>query len=249
MSNPDQAATHDISDGAQAPEAGHEQPQAETFADKVNELAGQMTKNSDGTWQLPEGEYPEELKYAVTAEKRVRDAQSAYGKEKHRTVILTAERDSFKEKLHEVVPPSLTTEQADELETLKHSDPDAWRNKLNGYEKAAREDLGDVAKDAVARTEIQRRSIVLDEFKAENPGFDLVDDDIPPRLAKRLEEGKVSFEGFLNEVNGYLNSSKSTTPKIDTKQPNLGKLSGGSTPAKGEAEKDISSSYAKDDIY
>jgi len=56
---------------------------------------------------------------------------------------------------------------------------------------------------------LEQREAMLEAFKESHPGFELTDDDVPPRIAKKLASGSIRFDEFLNEVYEYI-----TTPRI-----------------------------------
>jgi len=228
-----------------------------TFATQVNDVVSNMTQQPDGTWALPEGEHSEEIKFAASSEKRRRDTQSSYTKTQQENVRLTGERDAFKDKLAEAPKVTLTAEQTEELETLKHSDPDAWKRKVDGYQEQAKVKLNEEFQEVTAtvgkQTESQRRKTVLDAYNSEYPDHaindDVLENDIPPRITKKLESGKISFDEFLVEANTYLRTPKAiNSAKIEV-QPNLGNIAGSHTPAKGAIEGDIVKDYATTVIF
>ncbi len=89
----------------------------------------------------------------------------------------------------------------------------------------------------------------LEAFIENHPGFELTDDDVPPRIAKKLASGQISFDEFLAEVYEF-----AVTPKVvgslnsTLNQPNLSKAGGGAEPAQNSVYKDIVKSY-KTEVY
>ncbi len=244
MSNPVKAATQK-EDGQKS------------FAEQVNSVVQDMTKNSKGTWDLPEGEHSEEVQYAAMAEKRRRDTQSSYVKTKQSLAQTASERDAFKKQLTSGVSLSLTSDQQLELNDLKVSDPDAWKAKLDQYEVEAhatlQTEMDEVATTAVKDSEITKREAILDAYIEANPSFSLTDDilenDVPPRISNKLSSGEITFEDFLSEVHTYLTSNKILATSENTKEPNLSSLAGGSTPTEAALAKGAAESYAKTDIF
>lgn len=231
-----------------------EQP-VESFEQQVNKLAKQMTQDSKGNWVLPEGEYSEELRYAVNVEKRRRDTESALGKAKQELKAKASLVEELVSKSSSTPPTlSLSKEEQDALDQLKFDDPESWRQKINELEKKAQEDrtneLTQLNDKASQQAEIERRAQVLAQFVEEHPDMVLNDEvianDIPPRITKRLEAGEVSFEDFLEEVYNYLQAPKKiAAPKVET-QPNLGKVGGSTSPTKQNLDMDIVASYANE---
>lgn len=210
-----------------------------TFADKVNTLANEATRDDQGVLQLPEGT-DEATAFSVNAELRRRTTQSEHAKERNRADTLEAENTKLAEGWQEIASGSLTTEQAAELEELKASDPEAWRLKLNEYEEANRTAFAEkrtgITKAAKAESEIEQRTRLMEEFNTANPELEITDDilanDIPPRYLKQLETGEISFEKFLEDVKGFLTKGKvlkkEETPLDD---PDLTNSGGSSTPS------------------
>lgn len=236
-------------------ELGSEEP---TFADKVNEVVNTMTKDDKGEWVLPNGEkMSEELKVAALAEKRYRDTQSSYTKNNQKLKALEAEKSALLQKALGNIELNLTEEQAEELDDLKFSDPEAWRKKVNKYETAAfeqrkkelDEEIKNVSNSSLDEQEKERRKDVLDAFLKEHEGFELndtvINNDIPPRITAKLANGEVTFEDFLQECYDYLTTGKRVAQtEQPLGQPNLSKVGGGSKPDDNAVKEDIIKSYA-----
>lgn len=180
---------------------------------------------------------------AKKAEQRRRDTQAAYTKSQQELAATRAQLKVMKD----IGGPTLDQGKLAELEDLKFSDPDAWYKAKLALESEAHNSFQSKLAEA---SESEVRLAKLEEFKATHPGFELTDDDIPPRIAKKLASGQVSFDEFLQETYDYL-----VTPKVigdankTLEQPNLGKVGGGITPSAAAAtSKDIVSSY-KNEVY
>lgn len=212
------------------------------FEKEVNDVVSQMTQDNNGNWVIPEGvEASEEVRFAANLEKRRRDTQSALAKKDATLRQVTAERDQFAQGWESDFAKSLDPERQAELEELKATDPDAWRAKLNEYEQqqlqafsSKREEISTAAKK---ETEQQVREREFSEWQQEHPDLELTDDilanDVPPRIARELEQGKVSFRQFLDNCATYLTKAKVLAPKVDPAKSygNLGAAAGGSAPA------------------
>lgn len=225
-----------------------------TFADSVNTLVSAMTKDDKGTLQFPTGDHSEELRYAAMAEKRRRDTHGSYTRSRQEIASLTAERDALQSHVTaSTSAPALTTEQEKELADLKFSDPDAWHRRLREHESIAKETttaaLKTISTAAQESSELVRREGILSLYIEANPGFSLKDDDIPPRLSKRLETGEVSFEDFLGEVHTYLQTPKRVHTPETQAEPNLSNLAGNAAPSTLASTKATENSYAKTDIF
>jgi len=229
------------------------------FADRVNEAVKAATVDEEGNLVLPD-DLPEEVKFAATAEKRRRDTQSAYTKETQKTKALEAEKSTLLNKLNSSVKVELTTEQAEELEELKFSDPEAWRTRMNTYEAEARakrteeidNDLKQVSAGTLEKEELEQRKQTLQEFQSAHPDFELTDaiiaNDIPPRISKKLETGAISFEAFLQECYDFVTTGKVVKQEPNPKRPNMGKFGGGSSPDRNATIEDSITTY-KNEVY
>lgn len=225
----------------------------EAFGDRVNAIVAKMTQGEDGIWKLPDSiEADETIRYAATVEKRRRDTESQLGKTKHALKAKESEAAELQTKLQQYMADNLTSRQRADLEELKYTNPDQWREQLAGVEKAAqakvKEELGTISQKASQHAELERRSQILAEHNNSNPQYAITDEvlanDIPPRIARRLERGEVTFEEFLAEASDYLKAGKvfGSPNKIDP-QPNLGNAGGGSKPTNTSASPDFEASY------
>jgi hypothetical protein len=223
------------------------QSDTEDFASKVNSAVKAMSFDKDTeTWNLPKG-LSDEVKYAATAEKRVRDNQADRTRLAQQNKVLEADKANLLAQLKEDSQVIIPTERKDELDDLKFSDPEKWRTEINKLEDSftrARDKKISETLDANAqKVELERRTVVLSEFNQENPDLeindDVIDNDIPPRIKDKLETGKISFDDFLGEVKDYLTSDKKIYQGDKTlNQPNLGDVGGGSTPTEsGDSSK------------
>lgn len=237
MSNPEDAVTH------------------ETFETKVTTALSEATRSEDGKLEFKEGT-SEEVVYAATTEQRRRDTQAEYTKTKQNNAALKAEKDELMTQLDSDVKLDLTLDQEEELDELKFSDPDKWRSKMNFYETEAQakhtkqvdERLKEVSAKGTETAELERRKQVLQDFQAANPGLALDDDvianDVPPRISKRLQENEVTFEEFLQEVHNYLKTGKVVNKTDETMgQPNLSKAGGSDTPSDEAVEHESVKTY------
>ena len=215
------------------------------------DITATQTETSQSDSQLT----PEEA--IAKAEKRYRDTQAAYTKGQQALKAARAEADALKELITAQMSVNLTTEQRDELDDLKYSDPDAWRVKVNEYEQIARQEtesrLAEVTtkagETAGAEFELSRRQQVLEEFNESSEvkiTDEIIANEVPPRITNKLANGEISFEDFLTEVHEYVTTGKVFKDEKTLGQPNLGKVSGGKSPSTDKAEESLTSSYAKD---
>jgi len=232
-------------------------PAQQTFEEKVNSVASAMTQGEDGNWAIPDDiEAAEEVRYAATLEKRRRDTQAAYGKSQQEQKRLASENAKLEAEWAKDVTASVTEEQREELATLKHEDPDAWRTKLNEIEqsntaafKTRREEISTKAQN---ETEIEYRERLMSDFTEANPGLEINDDvianDLPPRFVKKLESGEYSFSEFLEATKGYLTKGRVIKQEDSPDDLSLGKLPGGSKPEDSAVNRAATDSY-KDETY
>lgn len=185
----------------------------------------------------------------VDYEKRFKDTQAFATKiaqEKADKERELAELKAELSVLKTTAKPSLTIDAQvqSELEDLKYSDPDAWRTRVNELETAANAEFNSKIVEAKQlssqQLELQRRANVLTHFQNEHPDVVFTDEllhlDIPQRIVKELENGKVTYEEFLNNVYNYVKTPKvisSTTKTLE--QPNLSKTGGDDTPTKNSS--------------
>ena len=200
---------------------------------------------------IPEGtttDTPESTQ-TVDYEKRFKDTQAFATKiaqEKADKERELAELKAELSVLKTTAKPSLTIDAQvqSELEDLKYSDPDAWRTRVNELETAANAEFNSKIVEAKQlssqQLELQRRANVLTQFQNEHPDVVFTDEllhlDIPQRIVKELENGKVTYEEFLNNVYNYVKTPKvigSTTKTLE--QPNLSKTGGDDTPTKNSS--------------
>lgn len=228
---------------------------APTYADKVNGLASSLVKNDKGKLVVPEGtEVDESLLYAAKLEVRRRDTVSMSSKDKTRLKALEAENSKLASTWAEEATANLTSIQQSELQELKNTDPDAWRAKIDTYQSEAttknKEKIATIKAEVNKETELERRARVLDEHNDTNKDFQLtdevIDNDLPPRITKRLEDGEIDFDEFLQQAHAYLSKGKVLDKgTTKTKEPNLNKSGGTSTPSDKAIDTDIRESYKK----
>lgn len=185
----------------------------------------------------------------VDYEKRFKDTQAFATKvaqEKAEAVRELQELKAELSVLKETAKPSLTIDEQtqNELEDLKYSDPDAWRARVNELEQNANLEfnskIDEAKKLSTQQLELQRRANILEQFQTEHPDVVFTDEllhlDIPQRIVKELENGKVTYEEFLNNVYNYVKTPKVVGSATKTlEQPNLSKTGGDDTPTKNSS--------------
>ena len=188
----------------------------------------------------------------IDFEKRFKDTQAAFTKSQQ----ALKEKEARLEALEKLTQPKVELDEATktELETLKYEDPDAWRIKVNQLESEAarkhQETLNEAGRLAAQQAELERRAQVLEEFNRSHPTLQITDEviqyDVPPRITKKLENGEVSFEAYLEEVRDYLQAPKVIGDGNKTlNQPDLTRVGGDDKPSEGAVKADIVKDYKK----
>ena len=176
-----------------------------TFEEQVNTAINSMTE-VEGKQVFAEG-VTDDVKFAANAVRRQKDTQAAYTKNQQELKALTSENEQLASSWAQDVTKTLTVEQQSDLEELKHSNPEAWREKVNAYEQenatTVQTKHSEIKKKVNEESELDRRTRVLEEFNTNNPTIALTDDvienDVPPRFSKQLEAGEITFEEFINK--------------------------------------------------
>ena len=206
-----------------------------------------IPENIDNSATLSSGG---EAESQVNYEKRFKDTQSAYTKSQQELKAAKAKLEA----LEKLTQPTVQLDEATQaqLDELKYSDPDAWRDKMNVLEAEARSKhqstLNEAERLALQQAELEQRAQLLNEYNNRHPEYPITDEvisfDVPARITKKLEKGDISFEDFLTEVHNYIYSPKKvgSANKV-LGQPNLGKLGGGENPSDGAVSLDVAANY------
>jgi len=154
---------------------------------------------------------------AVTAEVRRRKTEGSFTRVNQEKIALKAELDVYKSILPDTL--DISEEKQQELDALKYSDPDKWFEEMTTIREENKSKLSQSTEEAVqkAREEairndsIQNRLTQLEEFNA-NTATPLTDEqlenDIPPRLRKQVENGELSFKEMLVKAHEFINGTK-----------------------------------------
>lgn len=182
------------------------------------------------------------LLFAAKAEKRRRDTQASFTRSQQELKQVQAVNEQLAQTFEAELVKTLPVAEAAELEELKHTDPDAWRTKLGELEQVRRTQvkaqLDTIATEAKGKTELELRIEQLQAFNEAYPDVtindEVIENDIPPRITRKLAKGDITFAAFLEECRTYLAKGKvidkgNTPPNI----PDLSAVPGSSTP--GEA--------------
>ena len=225
-----------------------------SFEEQVKQTLANVTTGEDGKTIWPEAD--ESVLYAARAEKRYRDTQSTFTKGQQRLKILEEEKNQLVGHLEEIATVSLSESEKSKLDELKYSDPEAWREQMNTLEVTAKnklaEKLTEISGTASKKGELVAREQMLQDFLNDNPGLaitdEVIENDIPPRITKKLADGKVTFEEFLNECKGYLSKGKVIAKGETLDDPNLGSLPGAGAPSDNAVDRDSVATY-ESEIY
>lgn len=153
-------------------------------------------------------ETAEESKVENDWEAMFKATQAAYTKSRQEVAALKTKAAELEKQL-DSAQIQLPQEVIDELEMLKHTDPEAWRQALNEIEaKRAKEIDSRIAQEV----EATRREAILEEYNRNNPGYELNDyvaeNVLPASYLKRLNEGSITFDTFVKEASEYLHKTK-----------------------------------------
>jgi len=230
----------------------------ENFTSKVNEVVSKLVKDKDkNIYVLPDNiECTEEVKIAAMSEARYRNTQSAYTKTNQKLIKEKKVNEYLVSKLTKSTTLNLSEKEREDLEELKESDPDAWRHKLNSYESIASStvkadvetEVAKILTDSTVEIEKENRQQLLNDFNNIYPDVILTDkvieNNIPPRIIKKLEQGDINFAEFLEQVKIYIVDDKKVANTKVGEKPDLSSI-GSSTGVKTKPDVD---SYETADI-
>lgn len=227
----------------------------DSFESKVNNLVSTVER-VDGKLVFPE-DADEALVYAARTEIRRRDTQSALQQERTEKQRLAAENAELVSGWEADVTDTLTAEEQSSLEELKHQDPDAWHKKLlelrDGKKAKFQEKRTEIANKAEAVSAQASRAEILNAFESQYPGVltdDVLQNDIPPRYVKQLENGEVTYKQFLQNCVDYVQKDKvldkgETAPKVT----DLSAEAGGGAPSEAARDAQDSDDYSGIDSW
>jgi len=228
--------------------------QTPTYESKVNDVITAATKGEDGKLVLPEGT-DEGLAFAAMAEIRRRDTQGAYTKNQQTLKALQAENEKLASSWESDAVSNLSSTEQAKLEELKVQDPDTWRSEIVRLEEEKRgkfkEKREAITQEASQMTELERRGLQLEQFNKDNPDIQLTDDvienDIPPRITRKLEKGEIQFDEYLNEVAAYLSKPKKLAPgETAPKTPDFANTRSSGSPTSEALNQQSKTDYKKE---
>lgn len=249
------------------PELNTATPETQNAQDSLEQKVTAIISQSTYDAETNKVSLPDKLKdtlnadilYAITLEHRRRNTQSSYTKNQQKTKALEAENSKLAELVSGVSKVEIPKEDLDRLDALMYEDPQKWRKELDivekkaiGETKAKIAELTSEAKDAAEVSfELNRREQVLSLFNESAElqiTEELIANEVPPRITKKLAEGKVTFEEFLDEVAIYVGKGKVIKNEDILDQPNMGDLGGSKTPDNTKSDKGLAEKY-KADLY
>ena len=166
-------------------------------------------------------------------------------KEKRETHVATV--DIYNKKLLEEFANSFDYNKLDEntqleLDELRDGDQNAFIDKVSQLKKnyvekkynRIRENAEKSIQENNKKIFVAKREKQLERFNNRLPEgtnpltLDVIDNDIPPRMLKELETGKVTFDNFLKKAHKYINQEKKVYKgKEPLNQVNIAKGGGG----------------------
>lgn len=226
--------------------------------DQINDLVSSMVEDENGKWEIPKDklkDVPEAIVYAAKAEKRFRDTQSSFTKSRQRVKELETVNDNLTEHVIKNATMHLTDQEREELDDLRTSNPEAWREKLNEHEQKAKElqnqKIEEFKNKGKKASEGEMRAAAYQAF-TERTGIELSDDvihnQLPASFMKNTEDGKWTFDKFLEEAEKFL-KPPTKVKGADDKPENdkdLSKMPGGSEPSDRAQEGDAIQSYTNE---
>lgn len=226
------------------------------FEQAVNDVVSKMVTDSSGVLRLPDGvEAKPEVLYAAKVVKRQRDTQSAFTKSQQELKALREENSKLATNWEQDAVSRLSNQEQARLEELKSQDPDAWRSEITQIEENKRKEFRQkretISTESRQVGELERRADVLAAFNAANPNLvitdELINNDVPPRITKKLADGSIQFEEYLEEVKNYLSKGKKVVDgAAPASDPNLSSVRGGSAPSKDALSSQDMSDYKKE---
>jgi hypothetical protein len=228
-----------------------------SFADQVNEAVSKLVEK-DGVYEFPSdvlAELPEPVAYAAKQEKRIRDNSAAFHRANTEAKKYKQITDQLTDHVVNNATLHLSDEQRVELEDLKLTNPDAWRNKLTEYETQAREILRGKVQEIHVKgselSELEERQAKLAAF-TETTGIALTDqiieDQLPASYSKALAARTITFDEFLTKAQAFLTKGKvvkgEKTVPVES-DPDLGNLPGGNEPDAEAQDQDLLTQYQK----
>jgi hypothetical protein len=240
----------------QAQQSGEQTPEQAVQA-QIDTLIGKAIESDKGFVFDAEvlKDVSPEIAHAAKTELRLRNTQKQFTKARQEVSVLSNVNTKYKEQLLSNVSLNLSESESKELKTLKINDPEAWRVKITGYEDRSRTALttalAQIETEGHKATEIELRTAQVNAFN-ETTGLKLTDEiiqnDLPPRYLKDVEEGKSTFSEFLDKAAKFLTKDKvilGANGDDPENEPDLTKMAGSNEPSEQATTGDIIHEYKK----
>lgn len=193
------------------------------IVDNVNENNATNTEGEEFAGVAePQASVPDNSGDGSNIEKQLKDTQAAFTRSRQEIAALKSHISVLEEALQNN-DVSISPEIQKELDMLKTTNPELWRQKLNAIENKKAKDL---SSSVSKKVEIARRKAVLEEWNAKNPDAQVneyvVNYVLPAGLYNKLKNGEVSFEAFLAEAGNFLRQTQmgpGNSPKAGKKDP------------------------------
>ena len=184
----------------------------------------------------------------VDWEKRYKDVQAFATTSRQELARLKAENEVLKANTYTISP-----EQQAVLDDMKFKDPDKWLLEMNKIssdkDTKLKEAISLKTNEVLKDMTLSERNQALNDFNSlykVNLTPELLQNEIPARIHKKLDSGEIDYPTYLAECTNYLKTPKVVGNGQEVMgQPNLGLVGGGTTPTDAANNEDVNTSYAK----
>lgn len=227
----------------------------DTYNDlSVNEFFKQhVVKDDNGVYKIPPEvkEKLDPLKLELfTTEARRRTTESNFAKAKREKLALQAKLEAQSRFIN---VPTVDPEEQERLEELKHEDPDAWlREVTKKKEEAQREfekQLAEAYNIELEKLKAQEKTQTLEEaLQAFNANSQVrltpenLEYDVPVRLTKQFEEGKLTTDEYLEKAAEFVGGGKVVKSPTPNTEPDFRQTTGGK-------KDDLKTGESLEDLY
>jgi len=210
----------------------------DTYEQTVNSLIKEKITKVDGKFVIPEDlELPSDIQAVLNAELRRRNTEAAFTKASQEAKLYKTEVEALKSKLLEESSVDLSSSELENLEELRITDPNQWRLEVNRIEEESKslkiKEVEDYLSETRNNLTEKEKSIKLNEaLNSFNSGSDSkitiehLENDIPPRLLKSYESGKISLEELLEDAKTLIYGNPSIKQDNIPNEPNFNKIPG-----------------------
>lgn len=160
-------------------------------------------------------------------------------------------------KVKELSTPKLSSEEQDRLDSLKYSDPEAWREAMNSLESSREAKVNEFLNERkqVHSEKLQKAELdqAVEDLQAKYSDFkDVISentlvDNIPYGLTAKYKKGEISVTDYLEKAYTFITAAGVINPQSSS-VPDLSAATGSSRPSRQAVDKDLLASY-KDTIF